>query len=79
MTQAGESGLISLQTAHLVEEAIKTMFLTRMRIGVAVALLAGCLAIGAAGVFARQDARPETAAGPQAELERDRSSGRSQP
>ena len=60
MTRAGEGGLISVQTAHLVEEAIKTMFVTRMRIGVAAAFLAGCLAIGAAGVFARQDAGRET-------------------
>ena len=30
------------------------MFLTRIRIGLALALLAGCLAAGAAGVFAQQ-------------------------
>ena len=35
------------------------MFLTRMRIGVAVALIAGCLAIGAAGAFAQQGPRQE--------------------
>ncbi len=34
------------------------MFLTRIRISVAVALLAGCLAVGAAGVFAQQGPAP---------------------
>jgi RNA polymerase sigma factor (sigma-70 family) len=60
MARAGESGLISLRTVHLVEEAIKSMFLTKIRNGVAVALLAGCLAIGAAGVFAQQGPGQET-------------------
>ena len=52
--RAGKSGLIS--TAHYpsFEETIKTMFLTKLRIGVALALLAGCLAAGAAGVFAQR-------------------------
>ena len=58
MTRAGECGFSPL-TVHLVEEAIKTMFLTRIRIGVAITLLAACLIAGAAGVFAQQGAGPE--------------------
>ncbi len=53
MTRAAERGLISLRTVHLVEEAVKTMFVTRIRIGAAAALLAACLAVGVAGVFAQ--------------------------
>ena len=55
LPQAGECG-VSPRTVHLVEEAIKTMFLTRIRIGVAITLLAACLA---AGVVAGQGAGPE--------------------
>ncbi len=61
LPQAGECG-VSPRTVHLVEEAIKTMFLTRIRIGVAITLLAACLAAGAAGVVAEQGAGPETTA-----------------
>jgi RNA polymerase sigma factor (sigma-70 family) len=60
MTRAGESGLISLRTVQLVEEAIKSMFLTSIRNGVALVLLTGCLAIGAAGVFAQQGPPQQT-------------------
>ena len=52
--RAGECG-VSPRIAHLVEEALKTMFLTRIRIGVAITLMAACLAAGVAGVFAGQD------------------------
>ena len=54
INRPGTSGLISARAVHLFEETIKTMFLARMRIGVGVALLAGCLVAGAAGVFAQQ-------------------------
>ena len=74
--RAGKSGLISTRATQLFEETIKTMFLTKLRTSVALALLAGCLAAGAAGVFAQrpgQDGkkaasgrapRGKTAAGP---------------
>ena len=53
--RAGDSGLVSARAIHLFKETINAMFLTKIRIGVAVVLLAGCLATGAAGVFAQQD------------------------
>ena len=53
--RAGDSGLVSVRAIHLFKETINAMFLTKIRIGVAVVLLAGCLATGAAGVFAQQD------------------------
>ncbi len=52
--RAGTSGLISTRATQLFEETIKAMFLTKLRISVVLTLLAGCLAAGAAGVFAQQ-------------------------
>jgi len=52
--RATESGLISARAIHLVEEVIKTMFLTKLRIAAVVVLLAAGLAASAAGVFAQQ-------------------------
>ena len=45
--RAGQSGLISARTIHLVDEAIKTMFLTKMRIGMLAAVVVAGLAAGA--------------------------------
>jgi RNA polymerase sigma factor (sigma-70 family) len=56
VSRAGRSSLVKASAIHLFQETIKTMFLTRIKIGVALALLAGCLALGAAGVFAQQGA-----------------------
>ena len=53
--QAVASGLISARAVRLFEETLKTMFMNKLRIGVALTLLAGCFALGAAGVFAQQD------------------------
>ena len=46
LSQAARDTLVSARAIHLFEETIKTMFLTRMRIGVALVLLAGCIAWG---------------------------------
>ncbi len=61
--RAAGAGLVSASATHLFEETIKTMFLTRLRIGIALALLAGCLALGAAAVFAQQAPENNTASG----------------
>ena len=55
VSPAARSSSVRASAIHLFEETIKTMFLTRIKIGVALALLAGSLALGAAGVFAQQD------------------------
>ena len=52
--RARKSGLISARAFYLVEEAIKTMFLTKLRIAAVVVLLAGGLAVSAAGVLSQQ-------------------------
>ncbi len=57
------AGLVSASATHLFEETIKTMFLTRLRIGIALALLAGCFVLGAAAVFAQQGSEKNTASG----------------
>jgi Sigma-70, region 4 len=63
LSRAVQDTLVSARAVHLFEETIKTMFLTRMRLGAALALLAGCIAAGASGVLAQQDPRL-TGAGP---------------
>ncbi len=55
----GRDTLVSARAVHLFEETIKTMFLTRIKIGAALVLLAGCIAWGASSVL-----RSKTPAGP---------------
>jgi RNA polymerase sigma factor (sigma-70 family) len=67
--RATQSGLVPERAIHLFQETIKTMFLTRIRTAAPLALLAGCLGLGAVGVFARQgpgqkdDVKPASARG----------------
>ncbi len=58
MGRAGQSGLISARTIHVVDEVIKAMVLTKMKIGMLVVSVAVGLAAGAAGVFAQQGPGP---------------------
>jgi RNA polymerase sigma factor (sigma-70 family) len=55
INRADTTRFVSARVIHLFEEALKTMYLNRIKRGVAMALVAGSLALGAAGVFARQD------------------------
>jgi RNA polymerase sigma factor (sigma-70 family) len=64
--RADATRLVSARVIQLFEEALKTMFLNRMKRGALMALVAGSLALGAAGVFARQD-RPQNESGPKLE------------
>ncbi len=66
LSQAARDTLVSARAVHLFEETIKTMFLTRIRIGAALVLLAGCIAWGASSVLAQQDPR-RPVAGPATE------------
>ncbi len=59
LSRAARDTLVSARAVHLFEETMSTMFLTKLKIGAALVLLAGCIAAGASGVFAqnpRQDA-----------------------
>jgi RNA polymerase sigma factor (sigma-70 family) len=58
---AGDTS-VSARAVLLFEEVIKTMFVTRMRVAATLVLLAGCIAVGASGVFAQD--RPQNAGQP---------------
>ncbi len=57
LTRSTGDTFVSARAVQLFEETIKTMFLTRMKIAAALVLLAGCIALGASGVFAQQERR----------------------
>ena len=57
LSRAARDTFVSARAVQIFEETMKTIFLTRIRIGAALVLLAGCIAWGASSVLAQQDPR----------------------